>query len=259
MALLKKEFKEKHFKKTVITKRVKTGVPFLFTFANALFGFLSIIKTIEGDFLAAALCIIAAVIMDGCDGRLARYFNTSGELGSELDSLCDAISFCLAPCVLLYSWYLHHFNTIGLFGVVLGLYLCAGLFRLARFNTLIHDDLVDQSVFYSGLPSTIAAFFIAVLIAYDAFLVDSFVHRLLTAKIMAGLIILLALLMISTFSFPVFKKITLKGYSLKASVRMIAVFCLIAWFVYHGYPILIIILSGYIFGALVMSIYKKFK
>ena len=259
MIFLKKEFKEKHFKKTVITKRVKTGVPFLFTFANALFGFLSIIKTIEGDFLAAALCIIAAVIMDGCDGRLARYFNTSGELGSELDSLCDAISFCLAPCVLLYSWYLHHFNIIGLFGVVLGLYLCAGLFRLARFNTLIHDDLVDQSVFYSGLPSTIAAFFIAVLIAYDASLVDSFMHRLLTAKIMAGLIVVLALLMISTFSFPVFKKIKLQKYSLIVYAQIVGLSLLIAWFAYHGYPVLIVILISYIAGAVGMSIYKMFK
>ena len=94
---------------------LKTVVPFIFTFANVFFGFFSIIKTIEGDFIAAALSIIVAAVMDGIDGRLARYLGTDGDLGSELDSLCDAVSFCLAPAVLLYSWYLHGFGHAGLF------------------------------------------------------------------------------------------------------------------------------------------------
>src|SRR3989338_3074570 len=114
------------------SRHLKVLIPFFFTFGNVFFGFYSIIKTIEGDFIAAALCIMAAAIMDAIDGRLARFLGTAGDLGSELDSLCDAVSFCLAPSVLLYSWYLHDFGHAGLFVPALVLYLCAGLFRLAR-------------------------------------------------------------------------------------------------------------------------------
>ncbi len=248
--LLKKDFKRKHLEKTVIRQRVRTGVPFMFTFANALFGFLSIIKTIEGNFTAAALCIVAAVIMDGCDGRLARYFKTTGQLGSELDSLCDAISFCLAPAVLLYSWYLHNFDHIGLFSVALVLYLCAGLLRLARFNTLTHD----QSTFYLGLPSTIAAFFLAALIGYDMMLSHHFFHSLLTRKVMVGITTFLALLMISTIRFPVFKKISFKGFSIQFFARLILLLTLIGWCVYHGYPVLVLIIGGYIIAAVVSGV-----
>src|SRR3989338_6332165 len=86
--------------------QLKALIPFVFTFSNALFGFLSIIKTFEGDFVSAAWFIVAAVVMDGLDGRAARYLGTANELGGELDSLCDAVSFCLAPTVLFFCWYL---------------------------------------------------------------------------------------------------------------------------------------------------------
>lgn len=107
-------------------------IPFFFTFANALCGFMSVVKTLDEEYLIAALCIILAAGMDLCDGRLARMIGSTSVLGMELDSLCDAISFCFAPAILLYSWSLYQLGVAGL--VVLSLYLCAGLFRLARFN-----------------------------------------------------------------------------------------------------------------------------
>ena len=85
-------------------------VPFLFTFANAVFGLLSVIKTLECEFVTASYCIILAALMDFFDGKLARAFNSTSCLGMELDSLCDAISFCFAPAILLYSWYFHNFG-----------------------------------------------------------------------------------------------------------------------------------------------------
>jgi len=250
--MIKKDFKDKHLKKTVITHHVKTGVPFMFTFANALFGFLSIIKTIEGNFTAAALCIVAAVVMDGCDGRLARYFKTTGALGSELDSLCDAISFCLAPAVLLYSWYLHNFDHVGLFSIALALYVCAGLLRLARFNVLTQD----QSTFYVGLPSTIAAFFLAALIGYDMMLSHTLLHKLLTRRVMVGITTFLALLMISTIQFPVFKKFSFKGFSIQFVARVVLLAALSGWCFYNGYPVLLLLIGGYITTAVIKGIIR---
>ena len=68
-------------------------IPFLFTFGNALCGFMSVIKTLDEEYLLAALFILLAALMDLCDGRLARWFGSTSVLGMELDSLCDAISF----------------------------------------------------------------------------------------------------------------------------------------------------------------------
>src|SRR5262245_15894422 len=96
-------------------------IPFLFTFGNALCGFLSVIKTLDQEYTLAALFIVLAALMDLCDGRLARMFGSTSVLGMELDSLCDAISFCFAPAILLYSWSLYQLGIGGL--IVLGIYL----------------------------------------------------------------------------------------------------------------------------------------
>ena len=108
--------------------------------------------------------------MDLCDGRLARYFGSTSVLGMELDSLCDAISFCFAPAILLYSWSLYQLGIAGM--VVLGLYLCSGLFRLARFNIIS----ITQVTSFVGLPTTIAAFFFANVVMYEKWLASSCLH-----------------------------------------------------------------------------------
>ena len=80
-------------------------------------------------------------------------------------------------------------------------------------------------------------------------------HTLLTARVMAGLPAFLALLMISTIRFPGFKKIAFKGFSLLFVARALLLGSLITWCVYHGYPVLLLIISGYIIGAAVASLY----
>ena len=175
-------------------------LPYLFTFANALCGFLSILKTLEGAWVAAAYCIMLAAIMDMLDGRIARMLGSTSYLGMELDSLCDAISFCLAPAVLLYSWRLWQGGTWVL--LVLILYLCAGLFRLARFNALGQM----KQPYFLGLPTTIVAFFFANLIVYEGWLAQrSFFSFFIQGEVVTVLVGTLALLMISPVPFPSFK------------------------------------------------------
>jgi CDP-diacylglycerol---serine O-phosphatidyltransferase len=126
-------------------------IPYFFTFANALFGFLSVIAALKGNFILAASYIGLAACMDACDGRLARAFGSTSYLGAELDGLCDAISFCCAPPILLYCFYQDTMGIVGL--AILGSYLCAGLFRLAKFNT----TKTTYNGYFSGLstPATI--------------------------------------------------------------------------------------------------------
>lgn len=226
---------------------IKVIIPFLFTFANAFFGFLSITKTLQGDFVAGAWLILLAGVMDGLDGRAARYFGTQGELGGELDSLCDAISFCLAPAVLLYSWYLHDFGNAGFFSLVVGLYVCAGLFRLARFNS----GTYEESLFFFGLPTTIAALFLALLIVYhEWFYTQTALQFVFSKTCLVGIMASFAFLMISSIRFPSFKK---HSFSRKLPVTYVKLALLVAvavWCVMYGYPFFLIIITAYIGGSL---------
>jgi CDP-diacylglycerol--serine O-phosphatidyltransferase len=119
------------------------------TLINILFGSLSLIGTLHGNYKVAAFFILIAVVMDGMDGRIARKFGVSSEMGKELDSLCDLVSFGVAPALLLYSQVLNIFPyLLGLIAAVL--YIMCGAFRLARFNVL------NIKEYFVGIPITLA-------------------------------------------------------------------------------------------------------
>ena len=170
-------------------------IPYILTFSNAIFGFLSILKALEHDYTTAAVYIVMAAFLDGFDGRLARAIGSSSCFGMELDSLCDAISFCLAPTILLYSWFSDYIAGLGT--LVLAFYLCAGLTRLAKFNS------TDQKTHFEfiGLPTTIAAFFIATLILYSNWMLCHSWKLLLYKQVLFPIVGIIALLMISPFKF----------------------------------------------------------
>ena len=117
----------------MINRRVRSIAPNLLTLANLFSGFTAIIYTTQGDFYSAALFIFLGAIFDMLDGIAARIMQTSSEFGVELDSLCDAITFGMAPSFLLYFSY---FNTYGETGILFSsLPAIAGVVRLARFNS----------------------------------------------------------------------------------------------------------------------------
>ena len=166
-------------------------IPYFFTYMNAVFGLISILRALEGDYFASGGYILLAACMDAFDGRLARALGSSSYFGMELDSLCDAISFCLAPAVLLYSW---HLGSIGFVGTaVLAFYLCAGLFRLARFNCK-GSECVQT---FTGLPTTAAAFFIASLVMFNIDVKNGFLFVF---------VVIISSLMVSSIGMPSFKK-----------------------------------------------------
>lgn len=116
------------------------------TATNALFGGLSIMMSIEGNFKTAALFILIAMVADALDGRVARALHTAGPMGVELDSLSDDISFGIAAGALMYAYQLHELGPVGFIPCALLGTFCA--FRLARFNvkvTSVHG-------YFEGLP-----------------------------------------------------------------------------------------------------------
>jgi len=228
-------------------KRGMRFLPFLFTLGNAFFGFCSIVLAMEGEYVAAAYCVFLAAIMDGLDGRVARLINVESELGLEMDSLCDAISFCVAPAFLAYIWSL---RPLGFVGVVVGaVFLLAGILRLARFN-LLHDQ---QSVFFIGLPTPIAGCLVATTLLNFRLVRHKFGFMIFVAF----LLVLLAWLMISSIRFPAFKRGSLKIKKHYPIVVGMALFTVVT--VMRFQISLLILFAAYFVLAFGLNLYGKIK
>jgi CDP-diacylglycerol--serine O-phosphatidyltransferase len=134
----------------------------LFTIGNLLLGFWAIIQVFEGKFLTACWLIIIASILDGLDGKIARFTRGASEIGIEFDSLADVVSFGVAPALMLYTQVFHKFGVAGL--VLSALPLIFGAARLARFN---RSAVIGEKKYYEGLPIPIAADLIATFIIFN--------------------------------------------------------------------------------------------
>jgi len=100
----------------------------------------------------AVVALVVAAFLDGLDGRIARLLQATSKFGQELDSLADAISFGVAPAVLMYLWSLQHGKSMG-WAVALLFAVCAVL-RLARFNTMVGQDLPHWAHnYFTGIPT----------------------------------------------------------------------------------------------------------
>ena len=156
-------------------------LPALFTLANGACGFAACVKVAtfllekgqEGVWLVeAAWLIFAAMLFDAFDGTIARLTKSATDLGGELDSLCDAVSFGIAPALLVVMWNSKHLAQPGLatFWAQVTwffclLYVMAAILRLARFNVENAPDESHHQTF-KGLPTPGAAGVVAGLVLF---------------------------------------------------------------------------------------------
>ncbi|NEZ47085.1 CDP-diacylglycerol--serine O-phosphatidyltransferase [Clostridium niameyense] len=137
-----------------MAKIAKSAVPNAFTLGNLGCGVMSLMMTFQDNYKWAALFILLAGLMDRYDGRVARFLKVDSDLGKELDSLADLVSFGVAPSILIFHAY--NFVNLGILGYILVLvFPISGAYRLARYNTTDFDG-----VFY-GIPITLAGMFMA--------------------------------------------------------------------------------------------------
>jgi CDP-diacylglycerol---serine O-phosphatidyltransferase len=123
-------------------------LPNLFTTGVLFCGFFAIVQAMNGRFETAAIAIFVAMVLDGMDGRVARWTNTQSEFGAQYDSIADMVAFGAAPALIAYTWALKDLGTLGWIGAFI---YCAGTgIRLARFNANI--SVVDKR-YFQGLPS----------------------------------------------------------------------------------------------------------
>lgn len=132
-------------KKKLVTRSI---VPNLLTLANLFSGFIAIINASEGKYNEAAIFVLVAAIFDMLDGVMARLIHSTSEFGVELDSLCDAVSFGVAPSYVLYKVYFYQLNEIGV--LLAALPALCGVVRLARFNVQLTS--LEDKKYFRGLP-----------------------------------------------------------------------------------------------------------
>jgi CDP-diacylglycerol--serine O-phosphatidyltransferase len=118
---------------------------------SLIFGFISIIFSLESQFTFASWAILLSVVFDGLDGQVARKNPTPSEFGKELDSLVDVVSFGIAPSILGYVFVYRNFYfwaTLALF-----IYLLCSVVRLAKYNITAKEKLAN---YFYGLPTTVS-------------------------------------------------------------------------------------------------------
>lgn len=219
-------------------KRRLFFLPFIFTFANACLGMGAVLYAWEDFYLKACYCIVGAALADALDGRLARALGSCSPLGMELDSLCDAISFCFAPAMVLYGAYLYECGIVGI--VVAGIYLCAGLFRLAKFN----NTACQQKSFFIGMSTPVSAIFFAMVIVYQSWISGTWLHVFMNPYLFLPLVLFFAYLMVSHIRFPSFKT-GLCSHALTYSTAMAMLLVCVGALMFHG-PVVLAALVAYI-------------
>lgn len=164
----------------------KSCIPNVFTFINLSCGILSILSVMDEKYTLASIFILLAGLVDRYDGRVARFLDVSSDLGKELDSLADLVSFGVAPSILIYTLFeLGGSGILGIIGLIILLtFPICGAFRLARYNTAQFDGV------FTGVPITIVgcfmAFFSLLLILFNVNLDSNFLIYLTIILMIAG-------------------------------------------------------------------------
>ena len=169
---------------------------------NMFCGYACIVYSLRGDFETAAPFIGFAIVLDMLDGRIARLTGTASDFGVELDSLADVISFGIAPAIMSYAWGLAELGRLGMFSGFL--FVSAAALRLARFN--IQSAAGGDKRYFVGMPSPAAAG----IPAATVYLFSDRITDYREALPVLAMVLVPALLMVSTIRFRSFKTIDLR-------------------------------------------------
>ena len=260
---------------------VKKGLyllPSAFTAGNIGMGFLSVMESLRGfqllgtgtpnlvaaseHFDRAAIAIGFELLFDTIDGRIARLTKTTTEIGVQLDSIADVVTFGVAPAVLAYVWGygstlaegtdLHRFAFFLSF-----MYLICGAFRLARYNVqasrprvLAEGTVKVDKKSFVGMPIPVAGGMIAALVHFSPVPLIYFGTdraRIYSALLMV-LVGFLSLMMVSTWRFSSFKTVGTSSRSMRPIILALSVLLLII--LYSQYVLLAIVVGYILYGLL---------
>jgi CDP-diacylglycerol---serine O-phosphatidyltransferase len=216
-------------------------VPNLFTLANLFCGFTSILASMDGNAERAAVFILLAGVFDALDGVIARLVQSTSEFGVELDSLCDAVSFGVAPSVMLYVTFFHEWANWGV--LIASIPALAGVLRLARFNVQLTS--MEDKAYFRGMPVPAAALTIVsyVIFSHD----DPAIPTEWKPAVLVSLIALTSLAMVSTIKYDNMPRPTPRSIKERPLIFLVFLTAVIASIVTSGravFPFMILYMVG---------------
>jgi len=195
-------------------------IPNILTMLGLCAGMVAVRFAFEGRFDLAGTMIVAAAVIDGLDGRIARLLKGTSLFGAEFDSLSDFLSFGVAPALVLYLWSM---QSVGpLFFLPCLIYAVALALRLARFNAMLFEDPAAPKpakplfshAFFTGVPAPAAAglvmFPLFASLAMKDWGWDVTAEALRNPGFVAAVLLLVAGLAVSTLPSWSFKRVKLR-------------------------------------------------
>jgi len=235
-------------------KNARVILPNMLTLIGVCIGLTSIRFALDEKFEFAIIAILFAALFDWLDGRIARLIKGTSEVGKELDSLADVISFGVAPAFIMYFWTL---SSLGKFGwLVCLIYVSCVALRLARFNVNSNQEPSWKDNFFEGVPSPAGGILVLSPLILN---LSNFDYIKIDYNIIVPIFfILTSLLLISKFPSYSFKKIVIQ--------RKATIFLLFGIVLFFGllliYPFNIIAISAVVY-VLMLPIsffhYQKLK
>ncbi|MEN9281503.1 MAG: Phosphatidylserine synthase [Bacteroidota bacterium] len=203
----------------------RSVIPNLFTLANLFCGVAAIVASFEGRTQEAIGLIITAGVFDMLDGVVARLTRSTSEFGVELDSLCDAVSFGVAPSILLYVSHPASQHASQWTLIISSIPALAGVLRLARFNVQLTS--MEDKLYFRGMPIPAGAFLIlSYLAVWHARVPAEWQSQAITA-----VSIITGLAMVSTIKYDNLPRPSIKAFRQRPIVFSVffvgTVFCLV--------------------------------
>lgn len=193
-------------------------IPSMLTVGNLILGVVALLLSYRGFTSDAALLVVIGMVLDGLDGRAARFFHAESEFGKELDSLSDIVTFGVTPAFIMYHVVLQYEGWVGI--AIAALFPVTGALRLARFNVQ-----KSSTKYFVGLPITAAGGILATMTLY---------RNLLTPPevILPIGMMILAILMVSTVRYPNFKKVAFP----RSAVVVVPLLAVLVYIVFRYQP-----------------------
>ncbi len=177
------------------------------TLGNLFFGMFAIVAATRGDYTQAGWFVVLGGVMDMLDGRVARATNTGGRFGEELDSLVDAITFGVAPSLIMYFAV---FNREGWDWLFCFLFTACAVLRLARFNV---EQAGTAKTYFQGLPTPAAGMTLATYYWFSQtpLYQETVIANLPWHVLLRYIMIALSFLMVSNVPYPVMPNVGLRS------------------------------------------------
>jgi len=206
----------------------RSFIPSIFTIFNMFSGFLALLQIVQGHYITAVLLIMAAMVFDSLDGKVARWLQMQSDFGVEFDSLADIISFCLVPSLMVYTLYV---ADMGIPGMIIGFFpLLFGGVRLARFNL---SATPQKKEYFTGLPVPAMAATIGSFVWFSKTVFGHYGDP----KLALSLVLVLSFMMVSNIRFSATLHITFRNGLFGTFRSIYILLSMIIAIIFRGYAL----------------------